>query len=83
MDSTDSGLTARACAAYFRRAARSGVPSPDMPAGGGHVTEHDGKTYVVLSNVRGTLAVYRVRAPSGQLKELRRWPRAVAPPAGE
>ena len=80
MDSTDTGLTRRACAAYFRSATRSGVPSPDMPAGGGDVAEHDGKTYVVLSNAGGTLAVYRVRT-DGHLKELRRWPRAVAPPA--
>jgi hypothetical protein len=49
----------------------------DQPAGGGDVVEHQGKTYVVLSNVRGTLAVYRVRT-SGQLKRLRRWPAEVA-----
>ena len=80
MDSTDDGLTRRAFAAYFRSGTRDGVPSPDMPASGSGVTEHDGKRYVVLSNVNGTLAVYRVRT-SGALKELRRWPRAVAPPA--
>ena len=80
MDSTDEGLTRRACAAYYRSARRDGA-TPYIPAGGGDVTEHDGKTYVVLSNVNGTLAVYRVRT-SGQLKELRRWPRAVAPPTG-
>ena len=42
-----------------------------------NVSEHDGKLYVVLSNVRGTLAVYRVRN-DGVLKGLKRWPKVVA-----
>jgi hypothetical protein len=69
---TDADLERRALAAYYR----SG--GTDQPSGGGFVVEHDGKLYVVLSNVRGTLAVYRVRG-SGALKRLRRWPREVAP----
>lgn len=77
MDSTDSGLTARAFAAYFRSAARNGVGSPDQPSKDSGVIEHDGKLYVVLENSHRTLAVYRVRT-SGQLKELRRWPKEVA-----
>ncbi|HZN76213.1 MAG TPA: hypothetical protein VFC00_31675 [Micromonosporaceae bacterium] len=68
----DEDLVRRALAAYYR----SG--GTDTPAGGGSVVEHDGKLYVVLSNVNGTLAVYRVRS-SGALKALRRWPEAVAP----
>jgi hypothetical protein len=46
--------------------------------GGGVVTEYDGKLYVLLTNVRGTLAVYRVRN-DGMLKRLRRPPRNLAP----
>jgi hypothetical protein len=64
----------RALAAYFRT---GGI---DQPAGGGDVVEHQGRTYVVLSNVRGTLAVYRVRAYDGRLRRMRRWPREVAEP---
>lgn len=71
---SDDDLTRRAIAAYYRTATATMV---DQPAGGGDVVEHEGKTYVVLSNVRGTLAVYRVRT-SGQLKRLRRWPAEVA-----
>jgi hypothetical protein len=71
---SDYDLTRRAVAAYYRTATSVIV---DQPAGSGDVVDHEGKTYVVLSNVRGTLAVYRVRT-SGQLKRLKRWPREVA-----
>jgi hypothetical protein len=74
----DEDLTRRAIAAYYRTAKADGVTAIDHPAGGGDVVEHEGKTYVVLANVNGTLAVYRVRT-SGQLKRLRRWPAEVAP----
>jgi hypothetical protein len=72
---SDADLERRALAAYFR----SGSPGAilDQPAGGGDVVEHDGRLYVVLSNVRGTLAVYRVRG-SGALRRMKRWPREVA-----
>ena len=73
----DEDLTRRAIAAYYRTARTNGATVIDHPALGGDVVEHDGKLYVVLSNIRGTLAVYRVRT-SGQLKRLRRWPTAVA-----
>jgi hypothetical protein len=65
-------LARRALAAYYRSGGTA------QPTGGGNVTEHGGKTYVVLSNVRGTLAVYRVRN-DGILKRLRRPPRDLAP----
>jgi hypothetical protein len=71
---SDDNLCRRAVAAYYRTATDTMV---DQPAGGGDVVEHQDKTYVVLSNVRGTLAVYRVRA-DGILKRLKRWPAAVA-----
>jgi hypothetical protein len=68
----ENDLSRRALAAYFR----SG--STAQPTGGVVVQEYDGKLYVVLSNVRGTLAVYRVRN-DGMLKGLRRPPRELAP----
>jgi hypothetical protein len=46
-----------------------------------HVTLLDGKSYVVLGNAQGVLAIYRVR-PSGLLRLLRRWPKAVEAAAG-
>jgi hypothetical protein len=73
----DHDLTRRAIAAYFRTARADGATAVPQPAGGGDVVEHEGKLYVVLANVSGTLAVYRVRT-SGQLKRLRRWPPEVA-----
>jgi hypothetical protein len=71
-------LTRRAIAAYYRTAHQDGATATDQPSDASGVVEHEGKTYVVLVNVNGTLAVYRVRT-SGQLKRLRRWPAEVAP----
>jgi hypothetical protein len=73
---SDADLERRALAAYYRSA--PGWPATlDQPSGGAFVVEHDGRLYVVLSNVRGTLAVYRVRG-SGALRRMKRWPREVA-----
>jgi hypothetical protein len=72
----DDTLLRRAFAAYFRSATE---PSPDQPANDSYVTEHGGRLYVVLVNVNGVLAVYRVRN-DGILKGLRRWPEAIEPP---
>ena len=71
-------LTSRAISAYYRSRTRSGATVIDQPNNGSGVVEHDGLTYVVLQNIHGTLAVYRVRN-SGLLRELRRWPAVVAP----
>jgi hypothetical protein len=68
----EENLSRRALAAYFRSGGTA------QPTGGGVVQEYEGKLYVVLSNVRGTLAVYRVRN-DGMLKGLRRPPRELAP----
>jgi hypothetical protein len=65
-------LTSRAMAAYFR----SEGAAADQPADVHGLMEWDGKSYVVLRNVRGILAVYRVRT-SGALKRLRRWPAGI------
>ncbi len=70
-------LETRAMAAYYR-AANTGdgsVNTPSTPA----TVEHAGLTYIVLSNIRGVLAVYRVRTVNGAavLKGLKRWPAAL------
>jgi hypothetical protein len=65
-------LTRRAFAAYFRGASHD----IDQPANYSGPAEFEGRQYVVLRNVNGTLAVYRVRT-SGALKRLRRWPREL------
>jgi len=65
-----SSLESRALAAYYRVSPNADIPSaPDQFV-------HDGHRYVVLSNIRGLLAVYRVRN-DGQLKRLRRWPAVI------
>jgi hypothetical protein len=69
-------LTRRAFAAWFRSENDGEAASVDQPSTSSGPVEHNGKTYVVLRNVRGTMAVYRVRT-SGQLKRLRRWPAEV------
>jgi hypothetical protein len=63
-------VTRRAFAAYFR----SG--GTDQPANDSGVEKVNGKFYVVLSNVRGILAVYRV-SNNGSLKRLKRHPKAL------
>ena len=66
-------LSRRAMAAYFRGAAEEGqVVQPSPP----DVVEHEGLSYVVLSNTGGVLAVYRVRT-DGVLKRMKRWPAAL------
>lgn len=62
----------RAIAAWFR----SGGPGQSMPANTSSVQEHEGKFYVELHNVNGTLAVYRIRRDN-ILKRLKRWPLEV------
>ena len=67
-------LSSRALAAYYR-AAGDGAMQPSEP----EVVEHMGLQYVVLSNVNGVLAVYRVRTVNGKqvLKGLKRWPKEL------
>ena len=64
---TTDDLTYRAFRAYFRS---GGIDQPASHSG----EEWSGdKRYVVLRNVRGVLAVYRVRA-SGTLRREKNWP---------
>ena len=74
----DDTLLRRAFAAYYRAGTREGYSEEQIiiPANTSYVTEHNGKRYVVLENVNGVLAVYRVRT-SGVLKGLRRWPKQI------
>jgi len=60
----------RAFAAWFR------TGGTDQPDGHSGCVERDGKHYVVLFNVNGILAVYRIRN-DGNLKRLRRWPSGI------
>jgi hypothetical protein len=69
-----SDPTDRTFAAYFRYN-RIGTMI-DQPANSSREVDYRGRQYVVLHNVRGILAVYRVRT-SGALKRLRRWPAAL------
>jgi hypothetical protein len=71
-------LTQRAFAAYFRHPPAGAIlDQPDSASG---PVEWQDKTYVVLFNVNGVLAVYRVRT-SGALKRLVRWPKEIERPA--
>jgi hypothetical protein len=60
-------LLSRAYAAYFRS---GGV---DLPSNASAVIVFGAKTYAVLRNVNGILAIYRL-LKSGQLRRLRRYP---------
>ena len=64
----ENSLCNRAMAAYFRSSAGHVPVQP-------HCVEVcvNSRAYVVLNNVNGTLAVYRVRT-DGVLKRLVRWP---------
>jgi hypothetical protein len=64
-------LLSRAYAAYFR----SG--GADLPSNASDVIVFGGKTYVVLSNVHGILAIYRL-LKGGQLRRLRCYPVGLA-----
>jgi hypothetical protein len=75
MPDTNWKFICRAMAAYLR----SG--GTDWPGAASDVVEHNGKAYVRLVNVNGTLAVYRIQnVPIGskarlgpRLKRLKRW----------
>jgi len=70
-------LTARAMRAYFVAMKRNNpFSAPAQPASASGLRTHEGKQYVVLTSVRGVLAVYRVRN-DGMLKGLKRWPPAI------
>jgi hypothetical protein len=61
----------RAMAAWFRTGG-SDQPGRDAST----IEEAGGKDYVVLRNVNGVMAVYRIRNDC-MLKRLRRWPEEI------
>jgi len=74
---SDQELFARAMRAYFIAARKEGVEEVTcQPSNTSGVMELGGKEYVVLHNVNGILAVYRVRN-DGVLKHLVRWPEGL------
>lgn len=75
---TDGELVRRAMAAYYKSGRREGFTDAQItiPGNDSDVQEHNGKHYVVLRNVNGILAVYRVRN-DGMLKGLKRWPQGI------
>ena len=64
---SNTDLLSRAYAAYFRSGAVG------LPSNGSDEIVFGGKTYVVLRNVHGILAIYRL-LKSGQLRRLRCYP---------
>ena len=65
----------RAFAAWFRSCESVGG-IPIQPANTSGIREYQGKEYVVLENINGILAVYRIKN-DGFLKCLKRWPKAL------
>lgn len=61
-------------AAHFRYSEASFPDQPDAKASG--LRLHKRLRYIVLRNVRGTIAVFRIQN-DGQLRRLRRWPAAL------
>jgi len=71
-DSRGDQYLSRALSAYFK------TDGGDQPAlGESGVTSLNDKSYVVLRNVRGVLAVYRIQN-SGQLRRLKRPPKELS-----
>ena len=60
----------RAFAAYFRSGDK------DQPSNSSRVVEDMGRGYVVLENLNGVLAVYRIRN-DGILRRMKRWPKEI------
>jgi len=63
-------MVKRAMAAWFRSGGNI------QPANTSGVRTHDKRKYVVLENINGFLAVYRIKT-DGFLKRLKRWPAAL------
>lgn len=61
-------LVKRAEKAYFKSGANQ------QPANTSGISTHGGKEYVVLENVNGILAVYRILNDE-RLRRLKRWPK--------
>ena len=71
----------RAMSAWYRGSSPGASRLYPSEAMSQHVTLPNGKEYVVLANSYQVLGVYRVR-PSGYLRLMKRWPKAVEAAAG-
>jgi hypothetical protein len=69
-------LINRAMSAWWRAGHRESGVAPPIPANDSYLCELDGRQYVVLHNINGVLAVYRVHN-NGQLRLMRRPPRQL------
>ena len=78
---TTEDYVPRALAAWYRGRSTGHTRAYPSEAMSVQVTLPSGKTYVVLANSYQVLGVYRLR-PSGFLRLLKRWPKAVAVAAG-
>ena len=66
----DENFVRRAVTAYFKHNEHANPPQPNKSLS--EIEAVGGKAYVVLRNINGVLAVYRIRN-DGMLKGLRRW----------
>jgi len=73
---TAEELIARAERAYFVAARKLDQRSDQPSRTDSSLQKYKGKQYIVLRNVRGVVAVYRVRT-DGILKRLVRWPEQI------
>ena len=71
----DPEILDRAISAFYHTRKKNGLHDV-QPANSSYVAEVDNKQYVVLGNVNGILAVYRIKN-DGYLKRLKRWPEEI------
>jgi hypothetical protein len=76
MITTTDDYLPRALAAWYRGSATGASRQYPSEALSQQVTLADGKSYVLIASRSQVLGVYRIR-PSGLLRRLRRWPKAV------
>jgi hypothetical protein len=75
----NTSFEARAMAAYFASAAKQieTYGGSVIQPGSAEIEDHDGMRYVVLRNIGGVLAVYRITTQD-TLKAMKRWPKTLA-----
>lgn len=66
-------VVSRALRSYFKTARKEGYSAAQPSVVGSHQQEVADRSYVVLRNGSGILAVFRIRT-NDKLKRLRRWP---------
>jgi hypothetical protein len=70
-------LLIRALRAYGIASRKSDTVQTEPSATLSDVEEHSESKYVVLRNVNGILAVYKLK-PSGTLRAMKRWPKTIS-----